>query len=168
LEAGGLQWPCPLPDHPGTPILHTRQFTRGKGLFSPVDYVPPAEATDEEYPLVLSTGRVLFHWHGGTLSRRSPGLDSLAPEAELEIHPQDAGRLGIGQGAPVAIRSRRGEVRATARITRRSPPGTVFLTFHFAEAPANRLTGSAVDPVAKIPEYKVSAVSVEPIREPAD
>ena len=168
LEAGGLQWPCPLPDHPGTPILHAHQFTRGKGLFSPVDYVPPAEPTDEQYPLVLSTGRVLFHWHGGTLSRRSPGLDGLAPEAELEIHPQDAGRLGIVQGAPVAVRSRRGEVRARARITRRSPPGTVFLTFHYAEAPANRLTGSAVDPVAKIPEYKVSAVSVEPIHGPAD
>jgi formate dehydrogenase alpha subunit len=168
LEAGGLQWPCPLPDHPGTPILHARQFTRGKGLFSPVDYVPPAEPTDEQYPLVLSTGRVLFHWHGGTLSRRSPGLDGLAPEAELEIHPDDAGRLGIAQGTLVAVRSRRGEVRAKARISRRSPPGTVFLSFHFAEVPANRLTSSAVDPVAKIPEYKVSAVSVEPIHEAAD
>jgi predicted molibdopterin-dependent oxidoreductase YjgC len=168
LEAGGLQWPCPLPDHPGTPILHARAFTRGKGLFSPVDYVPPAESTDEQYPLILSTGRVLFHWHGGTLSRRSPGLDGLAPEAELEIHPKDAERLGIAQGVPVAVRSRRGEVRAKARISRRSPPGTVFLTFHYAEAPANRLTGSAVDPVAKIPEYKVSAVSVEPIPELAD
>jgi formate dehydrogenase alpha subunit len=168
LEAGGLQWPCPLPDHPGTPILHTRQFTRGKGLFSAVDYVPPAEAPDEEYPLVLSTGRILFHWHGGTLSRRSPGLDSLAPEPELEIHPQDAERLGIAPGIWVAIRSRRGEVHARAKISRRSPPGTVFLNFHFAEAPANRLTGSAVDPVAKIPEYKVSAVRVDPIREPAD
>jgi predicted molibdopterin-dependent oxidoreductase YjgC len=128
-----------------------------------VAYRPPPELPDEDYPLVLSTGRILFHWHGGTLSRRSPGLDSLAPEAEVEIHPDDAGRLQIGDGDLVRVRSRRGAVVARARRTRRSPPGTVFMTFHYAEAAANLLTIDAVDPVAKIPEYKVAAVAVEPV-----
>jgi predicted molibdopterin-dependent oxidoreductase YjgC len=128
-----------------------------------VDYRPPAESTDAEFPLILSTGRVLFHWHGGTLSRRSPGLDWLAPEAEVEIHPEDAESLGIADGETVEVRSRRGAVRARSRITPRSPHGTVFMTFHYAEAAVNLLTVGAVDPVAKIPEYKVAAVRVERI-----
>ncbi len=165
LETGGLQWPCPTAEHPGTPILHVERFTRGLGLFAPVDYRPPAEATDETYPFVLSTGRILFHWHGGTLSRRSPGLDSLAPEAEVEIHPEDAQTLGLEDGEMVQVRSRRGQVRARARLTPRSPRGTVFMTFHFAEAAVNFLTVDAVDPVAKIPEYKVAAVRVDRIAE---
>jgi len=165
LEAGGLQWPCPTPDHPGTPILHTQRFTRGLGLFTSVTYRVPPELPDEDYPLLLSTGRILFHWHGGTLSRRSPGLDSLAPEAEVEIHPQDAATWGVEDEVLVRVRSRRGAVVARARLTRRSPPGTVFMTFHYAEAAANLLTIDAVDPVAKIPEYKVAAVAVEPVRE---
>jgi formate dehydrogenase alpha subunit len=162
LEKGGLQWPCPSPDHPGTAILHTKAFTRGRGLFVAVDYRPPPETPDEAYPLVLSTGRILFHWHGGTMSRRSPGLDSLAPEAEVEIHPQDALRWGIEDGSLVRVTSRRGSVLARARRTRRSPPGTIFMTFHYAEAAANVLTIDAVDPVAKIPSYKVAAVRIEP------
>ncbi len=165
LEAGGLQWPCPTADHPGTPILHTQKFTRGKGLLAPVVYRPPAEEPDRDYPLRLSTGRVLFHWHGGTLSRRSPGLESLAPQAEVEIHPQDAEALGIVDGRPVRVLSRRGQLVAAARVTRRSPPGTVFMTFHYAEAAANLLTSDAVDPIAKIPEYKVSAVRIEVVGE---
>jgi predicted molibdopterin-dependent oxidoreductase YjgC len=168
LERGGIQWPCTSPDHPGTPILHMQRFTRGLGLFSPVRYIPPAEAPDEDFPLILSTGRVLFHWHGGTLSRRSPGLDSLAPTAEVEIHPEDAARLEVADEQRVRVRSRRGEVVATARLTRRSPPGTIFMTFHYAEAAANLLTIDAVDPEAKIPEYKVAAVNVEPVRETAE
>lgn len=166
LEEGGLQWPCPSPDHPGTPILHVGKFSRGLGLFSPVEYKPPAEEVDEEYPLIFSTGRVLYHWHGGTLSRRSPKLDALAPEPEVEIHPEDAHRYGIKDGGMVRVISRRGEVEARAYLTYRSPPGTVFMTFHYAEAPANLLTHGIVDPVAKIPAYKVSAVRVEPIEEP--
>jgi formate dehydrogenase alpha subunit len=161
LELGGLQWPCPTAGHPGTPILHTSQFTRGKGLFCPVEYRPPAEVTDDDYPFNLSTGRILFHWHGGTMSRRSPGLEAMAPEAEVEIHPADARQLGVAAGDWVKVTSRRGEVAAAARITRRSPPGTVFMTFHYAEAAANLLTTDAVDPTAKIPEYKVAAVRVE-------
>ncbi len=164
LEKGGLQWPCPTPDHPGTPILHVEKFARGKGLFCPVDYRPPVEETDETYPFILSTGRILFHWHGGTLSRRSPGLDEIAPVAEVEIHPQDAHRLGLQDGELVRVSSRRGQVVATVKCTGRSPVGTVFMTFHFAEAAANLLTIDAVDPTAKIPEYKVCAVKVEKVK----
>jgi predicted molibdopterin-dependent oxidoreductase YjgC len=165
LEKGGLQWPCPTPDHPGTQILHTDQFTRGKGLFCPVDYRPPAEETDAEYPFILSTGRMLFHWHGGTLSRRSPGLEAIAPEAEVEINPADAAAYQLQEGDWVQVRSRRGQVTAKAALTHRSPPGIVFMTFHFAEAAANLLTIDAMDPIAKIPEYKVCAVRVERICE---
>jgi formate dehydrogenase major subunit len=160
---GGLQWPCPNSEHPGTPILHAGKFVRGKGLFSAVDYIEPAELPDDEFPFVLSTGRVLFHWHGGTMSRRSPGLDSLAPQAEVEIHPDDAERLSVVDGQVVRVSSRRGQVSASARITRRSPPGVVFMTFHYAEAAANILTPTNIDPIAKIPEYKFSTVRVEPI-----
>lgn len=165
LKGAGLQWPCPTADHPGTPILHTARFTRGLGLFAPVEYRPPAEATDEEYPFLLSTGRILYHWHGGTLSRRSAGLDWLAPEAEVEIQPDDAAALGVEEGEVVEVRSRRGAVRARAKLTQRSPRGMIFMTFHYAEAAANLLTNDAVDPVAKIPEYKVAAVRVERIAE---
>jgi formate dehydrogenase alpha subunit len=160
LEENGLQWPCPSADHPGTPILHTTTFARGLGLFRPVEHRPPAEETDEEYPFILSTGRILYHWHGGTLSRRSPGLAGLGLEAEVEIHPDDAERLALKPGEPVRVASRRGQVKAVANVTRRSPPGTVFMTFHFAEAAVNLLTIDAVDPMAKIPEYKVCAVKV--------
>jgi formate dehydrogenase major subunit len=165
LESGGLQWPCPTPDHPGTKILHSGKFARGLGLFSVVDYQPPAEEPDEEYPLILSTGRVLFHWHGGTMTRRSPGLDELAPYPEVEIHPEDAADLDIADNNMVKVHSRRGVITARARLTDRSSPGTIFLTFHYAEAPANLLTSDAVDPIAKIPEYKVSAVRLELERE---
>jgi formate dehydrogenase major subunit len=161
LESGGLQWPCPKPDHPGTKVLHAEKFARGLGLFSPVDYLPPAEEPDEEYPLILSTGRVLFHWHGGTMTRRSPGLDELAPHPEVEIHPEDAARLGIGDNDSVKVLSRRGAIKARARLIDRSSPGTIFLTFHYAESPTNVLTHDVVDPIAKIPEYKVTAVRLE-------
>jgi formate dehydrogenase alpha subunit len=166
LEKGGLQWPCPTSDHPGTPVLHAGKFVRGKGLFTPLEYKPPAEVPDDDFPLILSTGRILFHWHGGTMSRRSPGLESLAPEAEVEINPQDAANLGIQAEQTVQVTSRRGSVSATARLTERSPEGTVFITFHYAEAAANLLTPSHIDPVAKIPEYKVSAVRIEAVDEP--
>jgi formate dehydrogenase alpha subunit len=163
LEQGGLQWPCPTADHPGTPILHTKVFTRGKGLFCAIPYREPAELPDAEYPLILSTGRILFHWHGGTMSRRSPGLDAIAPCAEVEIHPDDAAASHIRTGDLVKVNSRRGEVIAAAKLTRRSPVGTIFMTFHYAEAATNLLTIDAVDPTAKIPEYKVCAVRVEKV-----
>jgi formate dehydrogenase alpha subunit len=164
LEAGGIQWPCPAPDHPGTPILHKERFTRGLGYLAPVDYRAPAEEPDAVYPLILSTGRILFHWHGGTMSRRSPGLDAIAPESLVEIHPADAAALDIADGDLVTVASRRGEVVARAEITKRSPRGTIFMTFHYAESATNLLTIGAVDRTAKIPEYKVCAVRVQKLQ----
>jgi len=161
LEGGGLQWPCPTKDHPGTPILHTRQFTRGKGKFIPLEYKPPMELPDNKYPLVLTTGRSLYQYHTGTMTRKVEGLNILKGEGEVEINPEDASKLGVEDGGVVKVASRRGEVKAKARVTEASPAGVVFMTFHFAESPANMLTNPAVDPVAKIPEYKVCAVRVE-------
>jgi formate dehydrogenase major subunit len=135
LERGGIQWPCPTVDHPGTPVLHIGKFTRGKGLFCPLEYRPPAELPDDQFPFLLSTGRILFHWHGGTMSRRSPGLDAIAPEAEAEMHPADATRLGMADGDLLRVTSRRGSVVAAARLTRRSAPGMVFMTFHSPSRP---------------------------------
>ena len=163
----GLQWPCPSADHPGTPILHVGKFSRGLGRFVPVDWLPPAEQPDDEYPLVLTTGRVLYHYHTGSLTRRVQGLNVLYPEGLVELHPEDARRLGVSDGAMVRVSSRRGSVTARAEVTERTQPGLVFMAFHFAEAAANVLTIAALDPVAKIPEYKVCAVRVEPVRERA-
>jgi formate dehydrogenase alpha subunit len=161
LDPNGLQWPCPAPDHPGTPILHKEKFTRGLGKFTPLTFREPAENPDEEYPFVLNTGRILQHWHGGTLSRRSEGLDWIVPEGEIQINDEDGAELGVATGDIIRVTSRRGEATGKARLTDKLPRGMVFMTFHFAEVPANALTGDAVDPVAKIPEYKVSAVKVE-------
>ena len=160
LEGGGLQWPCPDGDPPGTPYLHRGKFARGRGLFVPAEYRPPAEQTDDEYPLLLTTGRVLFHYHTGTMTRRSPILTDQLNEAFAEIHPDDAARLEVVTGDHVRVSSRRGEVELAARVTETVPPGVVFIPFHFAEAPANALTHAALDPTAKIPEYKVCAVQV--------
>jgi len=162
LEKGErLQWPCPTLDHPGTPILHTKQFTRGKGKFMPIDHVPPAEEPTDDYPFVLSTGRVLYHWHGGTMTRRAKGLMEVYSEALVELNPKDAARLGINGKKRVRVTSRRGSIEAQAWVTDRVPPGMVYANFHFPEASANELTISALDPVSKIPEYKVAAVKVE-------
>jgi formate dehydrogenase alpha subunit len=161
LEDGGLQWPCPTKDHPGTPILHTERFTRGKGRFIPLEYKPPMELPDDEYPLVLTTGRSLYQFHTGTMTRKVSGLNILRGEGLVEINPEDASSLGISDGDVVKVISRRGEVVARAKVTEVSPVGVVFMTFHFAESPANLLTNPALDPVAKIPEYKVCAVRIE-------
>ncbi|NJC97609.1 MAG: formate dehydrogenase subunit alpha [Anaerolineae bacterium] len=163
LVPNGLQWPCPAPDHPGTPILHKEKFTRGLGKFTPLTFREPIENPDEEYPFTLNTGRVLQHWHGGTMSRRSEGLDWVVPEGEIQINDEDGVRLGIETGDMIRVTSRRGEATGKARLTDKLPRGMVFMNFHFAEVPANALTGAGVDPVAKIPEYKVSAVKVEKI-----
>ena len=161
LEKGGLQWPCPTDEHPGTPILHTEIFTRGKGHFVPLEYRPSVEAPDEAYPLVLTTGRSLFHYHTGTMSRRVKGLNVFHSEELVEINPQDAAAFNIADNETVKVISRRGEVTARAKITEASPAGVVFMTFHFAESPTNQLTIPALDPVARIPEFKVCAVRVE-------
>jgi formate dehydrogenase alpha subunit len=162
-ENGDLQWPVPTADHPGTPYLHKGRFSRGLGHFVAVPFKEPAEAPDDEYPLTLTTGRIMFHYHTGSMTRRSEKLDREVPEGYVEISPEDAGRLGLGKSEPVRIISRRGEIETKAWITRRVSPGTVFIPFHFAEAAANVLTNPALDPVAKIPEYKVAAVRVEKV-----
>jgi formate dehydrogenase alpha subunit len=161
LGRDGLQWPCPGPAHPGTPILHVDQFPRGRARFTPVAYRPAAEVPDAAFPLVLTTGRVLEHYHSGTMTRRVPALDWLVPEASVEVHPRDAARFGVADGDRVHLRSRRGAVTARARVTPGISEGAVFMAFHFAEAAANELTHAALDPVAKIPEYKVCAVALE-------
>ena len=163
LKGDGLQWPCPDRDHPGTKFLHQDRFSRGLGKFHAIEFRPPYELPDEEYPLLLTTGRMLYHFHTGTLSRRSAGLNELHPEGTMEMNPADAAKLGIEDGDMAEVESRRGKVVAKVWVTDRSPVGTVFMTFHFREAAANLLTVSALDPVAKIPEYKVCAVKVQPV-----
>ncbi len=164
IEDIGLQWPCPDPSHPGTRYLHAERFPRpnGRGRFFPLQYRPPAEEPDAEFPLVLTTERSLYHYHTATMTRRVPGLEKLRSEELVEIHPRDAEALSIASGDRVRVTSRRGEVTARALVTEVSPPGTVSMTFHFHEAPTNVLTNAAYDPVAKIPETKVCAVRVEP------
>jgi formate dehydrogenase major subunit/formate dehydrogenase alpha subunit len=160
IEHEGIHWPCPTAEHPGTPILHREQFTRGKGLFHAIDYIEPAEMIDDEYPLYLTTGRLLYQYHTGTMTMRTAGLNEIAPEAFVEISPQDARKFKMEQGALVNIASRRGNIQARIKISRKAVNGTVFIPFHYAAAAANRLTNAALDPISGIPEYKVCAVKV--------
>jgi len=157
---GGLCWPCPDESHPGTPILHIGTFTRGKGKFFPIAYQAPDEVAGGDYPLTLTTGRMLDHYHTGTMTRRSDGLNELVPTGFVEIHPDDAERLGVQDGAAVCVETRRGAISVPANVTPRIRPGTVFVPFHFWESPANMLTNTARDPMAKIPEFKVCACRV--------
>jgi formate dehydrogenase alpha subunit len=165
LESGGLQWPCPTPDHPGTRYLYADSFPRGKGRFVPVTQgVEAAELPDPDYPFLLNTGRLLYHWHGGTLTRRVEGLLQLAPRLEVAVHPADARQLGVDDGGALRVVSRRGELTAYARVTEAVRRGAVFVPFvKLHDSAANFLTNSAVDPFAKIPEYKVCAVRLERI-----
>ena len=161
-KLGFLQWPVPAPDHPGTPYLHKGKFSRGLGRFHAIHFQEAAELPDEEYPFILTTGRLMFHWHTGTMTRRSEKLEQEVPEAYVEMHPDDAEHIGLDNARRVKVSSRRGEIELGVRITPRIRPGVVFIPFHFAEAAANALTHAALDPIAKIPEYKVCAVRVEP------
>jgi formate dehydrogenase alpha subunit len=161
LEKEGLQWPCPTVSHSGTKFLHKDKFSRGLGLFTALEYIPPNELPDQEYPFLLSTGRVLYHYHTGTMTTRARGPVERCPESLVEIHPEDAGKLGIADGQKVRVTSRRGTVEVKARITEKSAPGSIFMNFHFTEAPVNFLTNPALDPTGKIPEYKVCAVKLE-------
>ena len=158
LEGDGLQWPCPVFDHPGTQFLHRHRFSRGLGRFHEVEYRPADELPDQEYPYLLTTGRMLEHFHTGTMTRRSKVLDELVPECPIEINPVDASSLGISEGDIVEVSSRRGTIEGKAHVTERSDLGTVFISFHFAETAANILTNPALDPDSKIPELKVCAV----------
>ncbi len=158
----GLHWPCPTKTHPGTPILHTEAFTRGKGLFHAIDFIPPAEKTDAEYPMNLTTGRELYHYHSGTMTRRSEGLNERAPGSFVEITEKDAEKYRLTNGGMARVTSRRGSIDVTVKVSDMAVDGTVFIPFHYAEAAANRLTNAALDPTAKIPEFKVCAVKLEP------
>jgi formate dehydrogenase major subunit/formate dehydrogenase alpha subunit len=165
LESGErLQWPVPNADHPGTPILHTKAFARGKGRFMPIDHVPAPELPDDQYPMILSTGRVLYHWHGGEMTRRAKGLMEVYGNALVEVNPDDAFKLGLSGKKTVRVTSRRGSIEAEAWITDRVPPGMVYANFHFPESSANELTIAALDPVSKIPSFKVCAVKVELVK----
>jgi len=163
LEQGSLQWPCPAADHPGAKFLHAGKFARGLGRFHPVEHIPPDELPDAEYPLVLSTGRRLYHYHTGTMTQRTGALEVAYPEEYLEINCADAEKLGVCDGDKVKLSSRRGSVEVTARLTGAVTPGLVFASFHYPDVAVNKLTNPARDPIAKIPEYKVCAVKVEKI-----
>jgi formate dehydrogenase alpha subunit len=158
VDSCGLQWPCPDESHPGTAFLHEDVFPRGRGKLQGVEHVEPAELTTDDYPLLLTTGRMLYQYNVST--RQSMILDYLAPHERTEINPVDARALGIEDGATMRVSSRRGSVVTHAKVTERVPPGTLFMTFHFWETAANELTNSAFDPLAKTAEYKVCAVRV--------
>ena len=162
-ETFGVRWPYDGKSKEGTSFLHGEKFKTksGKGIFHAVDYLPPPEGPDDTYPLVMTTGRSGFQWHTGTMTRRTPNLEREAPEAYVEINPEDAFPLGIKDGDRVRVSSRRGEIELKARVTEGIMPGVVFIPFHYREAAANLLTGHFLDPISKIPELKVTAVRVE-------
>jgi predicted molibdopterin-dependent oxidoreductase YjgC len=159
-RSGGLQWPCWGEAHPGTPRLHAERFTRGRGRFHAVEYRPPAEEPSADYPIVLTTGRVLEHWHTGSMSRRARVLEALSPCSRIDVNPEDAARGGLVDGRSIRVASRRGAIRTIVHRDRRVARGQAFMAFHWHEAPANLLTGPSVDPLSKIPEYKVSAINL--------
>jgi len=160
LESGGIHWPCPDVDHPGTPILHKGRVVRGKGLLAAVPYNPPAEVPDKDYPFTLSTGRDYYQYHGGSMTRKVSLLNKLCPESLVELNPSDAEGLGVRDGDWVKIESRRGSYITKAMVTEKVSRGVVFAKFHFSEALVNLLTNPVLDPVSKIPELKVCAVNV--------
>jgi predicted molibdopterin-dependent oxidoreductase YjgC len=164
LDPFGLLWPCLSKDHPGTPYLHKDKFTKGKGTFMPCEYIAPNEVADDEYNFTLSTGRIYWHWHTGTMTRRTSTLDREVPAGYAEIHPRDAEKLQLKDGIYVKVSSRRGQIEIPVRITEKVKEGSIFIPFHFKEAPANVITNPAVDPIAKIPEYKVCAVKIEKLQ----
>jgi formate dehydrogenase major subunit len=161
IEAQGLQWPCRTPEDPGTRFLHADLWTGRKAFFKPAAWTPPAEVPDAEYPLTLTTGRRLYHYHTGMRTHHSEGVDEVMGEEFAEISPADAATLGLAEGDRIRVVSRRGEVLARAAVTERSPAGTIFMSFHFAETPTNLLTNAALDPKSGIAEFKACAVRVE-------
>jgi formate dehydrogenase major subunit len=162
-----LHWPCPAADHPGTPILHKEKFAHpdGLGQFFAVPYKPAAEVPDAEYPFILTTGRCLWHWHTGTMTRRSKDLEAEEPTGWIEINPEDATALGVKDKEMVLAITRRGQIKVPARVTKDIMKGVMFMPFHFKECAANVLTNNALDPIAKIPEFKACAVKVQKIAE---
>ena len=163
LETGTLQWPCTDDNHPGTDILHSKNFSRGKGKFIPSDHSPPAEEPDGDYPFILTTGRILYHFHTRTMSGNVDALNEIAPMALAHINSKDADSLGVSDGDDVTLKTRRGKITTKAKVDSKIKKGVVFVPFHYADAPANRLTNPARDPQAKIPEFKACAVSISKV-----
>lgn len=161
IQEEGLQWPCPTKDHLGTSYLHKGKFARGKALFMAVDYAKSAELPDEDYPFILTTGRILYHYHTRTMTGKIEGLNKIAPESYLEMNPATANKLKLEDETHVKVSSRRGEVLTKVRITDIIEENVLFMPFHFAESAANYLTNPVFDPIAKIPEFKVCAVKIE-------
>lgn len=164
LEQGGLQWPCPTAEHPGTKFLHSGKFSRGLGKFHAVEYIAPNELPDVEYPLVLSTGRRLYQYHTGTMTQRTGALEVAYPNEYLEMNPVDAEKIGVLEGEKVEVTSRRGSIEVAVRVTDKVTPGLVFTSFHYPEVAINKLTNPARDPICKIPELKVCAVKVTKVK----
>jgi predicted molibdopterin-dependent oxidoreductase YjgC len=160
IEEVGLQWPCPDKDHPGTKYLHKDKFSRGKGKFHPVEFRPPAEEPGKDYPFVLTTGRQLYQFHTGTMTRKSAVINQVSPTGYVEMHPEDAARIGITDGDSVEVSTRRGKVTTPAKVTEGIEKGWLFMSFHFVVAAAYLLTNDMIDPIAKIPEYKACAANV--------
>ncbi len=164
LEKIGLQYPVPDETHPGTPFLFAETFPAGRGKFIPIEHIPTVEETDDEYPFILTTGRLLEHWHGGSMTRNSQ-LDTLFPHPLIDLHEVDAAQLALKTGDAVRVSSRRGSIVLRANVSAKTSPGVVFIPMHFVEAAANLLTIDALDPQAKIPEFKACAVNIQVARE---
>ncbi len=161
IEKVGLQWPVPDQGHPGTPVLHIGSFTRGLGLFIPEDYTPPKEMPDADYPFILTTGREVPQYNFGSMTRKTPSIEALAPECFAEVNPEDAAGLGLAEGGWLRLSSRRGSVRVRAKVTERSQRGTIFVPYHYAEVPINMLTLNGLDPLSRSPQYKICAIKAE-------
>lgn len=157
----GLQWPCTSKDHPGTKIMHVGKFTRGLGWFYPAQYVPSAELPDEEYPIILMTGRILYHYTTRAMTGKTPELMEIEGKSFIEMNIVDAEKLGIANGDKVKVSSRRGSIESTARVGTKTSPGESWMPFHFPDGNANWLTNAALDKYARIPEYKVCAIKIE-------
>lgn len=165
IDHEGIQWPCPTLDHKGTPVLHAGTFSRGKGLFRGIEHQMPSEAADEDFPFILTTGRILYHYHTRTMTGRVEGLNQIAPESYIQIHPLTAEKLGVGDGEIVVVSSRRGRIQTKVAVTDVVTENVVFMPFHFAKGAANILTNGELDPVSKTPELKVCAVAIKKIRD---
>jgi predicted molibdopterin-dependent oxidoreductase YjgC len=160
LNVRGLHWPCPDYSHSGTPILHMNEFSSGRARFRPVDYVDPFEVPNQDFPFLLTTGRSLYHFHTGTMTRRTSILDREVPGPYVEINPEDADLLGIRNNEKVIVETRRGRLVLDAKVTSDISRGLLFVPFHFSEAPANNLTAQTMDPKSKIAELKISAARI--------
>lgn len=164
-KEGSLQWPCPTKDHPGTPILHVDEFVRGLGYFYPAEYSPSVELPDDEYPMILMTGRILYHYTTRAMTGRTQGLNEIESSSFIEMNIKDAISLGIKDGEKVQVSSRRGQIETTARVGTKVSPGETWMPFHFQDGNANWLTNAALDKFAKAPEYKVCAIKIEKLKE---